>query len=468
MSESHRILILEDDPSFAQRLSRNLSSDDLQADRAENGKEGLERAAAQRYDAVLCDIKMPVMGGLQFLQAVREGQDPAIDRDLPIVMLTSITNVKTAVEAMQLGASDYLTKESSRTEIAMRLRKAIEQRALREENTRLRETIARTGEFDELIGTSEPIQTIKSHMSQAGPTDASVLLQGETGVGKELVARGIHNASGRSGPFIDINGALLPDDNSIQSELFGHEKGAFTGAHQLKKGKLELADGGTLFIDEIGEVSLAVQAKLLRVLETMEFVRMGGTRPIKVNVRIVAATNRDLLAASNAGEFRSDLYYRLSVYPIAIPPLRERREDVLPLTQYFLKRFADKYGRPAPFIETGAMEKLRSYHWPGNIRELRNVCERLVIRAAGSDSITAAQVAACGLSPAPERSASILIPDEGVDLDEMEKQMVLEALRKTDWNQTEAARLLNISVDRMNNRVKKWSLKHDNWRVNKE
>jgi transcriptional regulator with GAF, ATPase, and Fis domain len=294
-----------------------------------------------------------------------------------------------------------------------------------------------------------------------------VLLLGETGVGKELVARAIHRASGRTGPFVDINGALLPDDTTFQSELFGHERGAFTDAHQMKKGKLEVADGGTLFLDEIGEISMAVQAKLLRVFESMTFTRLGGTKAIQVDVRLVVATNRDLRERVEEDKFRRDLYYRLNVFPISISPLRQRREDVPTLVRYFVGHFAEKYARPVPFMEQSALEVMQSYDWPGNIRELKNICERLVIRARGGDTITAGDIAACGLSKGADIEQVVSIPSEGIDLDEVEKQLVVEALRRTSWNQTEAAQLLNISVDRMNNRVKKWNLKHENWRVNR-
>lgn len=464
---SRKILIIEDDSSFAQRLARNLAMDGFEAETAEGGQQGLEKLASGTWDAVLCDVKMPGLGGLELLTRVREGREAGVDAQVPIIMLTSIASVDTAVDAMRRGASDYLTKESGRAEIAMRLRRAMEQRQLAEENVRLRETIARTDEFTDMVGNSEAIQTIKADVAQVGPTDATVLILGETGVGKELVARAIHKVSGRKGPFVDINGALLPDDTSFQSELFGHERGAFTDAHILKKGKMEIADGGTLFIDEIGEVSLAVQAKLLRVFETMTFTRLGGTRPIRVDVRVVVATNRDLRQESAEGRFRSDLYYRLNVFPMSIPRLRDRREDIFPLTQFFLRRYAEKYGRPAPFLEQSAMARLQGYDWPGNIRELKNICERLVIRSRGSDTITDRDVAACGLQSGPPVESVVSIPSEGLDMDEVEKALVLEALRRTDWNQTDAAKLLNISVDRMNNRVKKWGLRHDNWRVNK-
>ncbi|MBI1292347.1 response regulator [bacterium] len=466
-----RVLIIEDDSSFGQRLTRNLSSDGFETDLATDGAKGLEKLSKEVFHAVLCDIKMPVLGGLELLSTVREGRAPGVDPNIPIVMLTSITNVEVAVDAMRRGASDYLTKEAGRAEIAVRLRRCLEQRRIAEENSRLRETLARSDEFSEMIGNSPAISGIKAEVAQVGTTDATVMILGETGSGKELVARAIHRASGRKGPFVDINGALLPDDTTFQSELFGHEKGSFTDAHAMKKGKLEMADGGTLFLDEIGEVSLNVQAKLLRVFETMSFTRLGGTKPIQVNVRLVVATNRDLREQSAAGTFRSDLYYRLNVFPINVPPLRERREDIPLLGRYFISRFADKYGVPLPFIEQGALDLLRSNDWPGNIRELRNICERLVIRSRGRDTITKNDVVACGLvtpqGSDPSPLSIYTIPPTGIDLDDLEKHLVTEALNMSDWNQTEAARLLNISVDRMNNRVKKWNLKHENWRVNR-
>ncbi|MCC5876917.1 MAG: sigma-54-dependent Fis family transcriptional regulator [Candidatus Sumerlaeia bacterium] len=463
-----RILIIEDDPSFGQRLARNLALDGFETEHAEGGTQGLNALTEKKFDAILCDIKMPGIGGLELLTRIRTGQQSGIDPQIPMIMLTSMTSVEVAVDAMRRGASDYLTKEAGRAEIAVRLRRAIERRDLTEENTRLRESLARHDEFSEMVGNSKELESIKAEIEQVAPTDATVMLLGETGVGKELVARAIHRSSGRKGPFIDINGAMLPDDTSFQSELFGHERGAFTDAHQMKKGKMELADGGTLFIDEVGEVSLAVQAKLLRVLETMTFTRLGGTKPIHVDVRVVVATNRDLLDRAQSGGFRSDLYYRLNVFPVNILPLRKRREDIPILTLHFIRRFAEKYGRPVPMLEQGAMQKLMNYEWPGNIRELRNICERLVIRVKGSDTLTSEDVAACGLHTQSTAGQVVNIPEEGIDLDEVEKMLVVEALNRADWNQTEASRLLNISVDRMNNRVKKWNLKHENWRVNKK
>jgi len=462
-----RILIIEDDPVFANRLARNLGLDGFETEMAEGAAIAINKLSTEDFDAVLCDIKMPGMSGLDLLSRVRSGDLGDVDEAIPFLLLTSVNSVETAVDAMQRGANDYLTKEAGRAEISVRLRKAMQDHALSEENRRLRETIERVDEFGELVGQSEGMRRIKSDIAEVARTNATVMLLGETGVGKELVARAIHRASGRNGEFVDLNGALLPDDNMLQSELFGHERGSFTDARATKKGKMEIADGGTLFLDEVGELSRDVQAKMLRVLETMTFTRVGGTRPIQVDFRLVVATNRDLEKNVAEGTFREDLYYRLNVFPIMIPPLRERREDIAPLTRFFLGRAANRYSRPMPEVQPDAMDMLDAYHWPGNIRELRNICERLLIRARGGSIITADDIRTCGVAKGSTPEQVLQIPDEGIQLDELEKTLVLEALRKTEWNQTEAARLLGISVDRINNRVKKFGFTHPKWRVNK-
>jgi len=292
------------------------------------------------------------------------------------------------------------------------------------------------------------------------------------------VARAIHRTSMRAkGPFVDVNCAALPDDNLFQSEVFGHEKGAFTDATYQRKGKFELANGGTLFMDEIGELSRESQAKILKALEQQTFTRLGGVRPISVNCRFIFATNKDLLDEVHAGRFRKDLYYRVAVFPIHVPPLRERPSDIPLLARFFADQFARKYNKPPFFFEERAMALLREYPYPGNIRELRNIIERLAIRARG-DVITRGDVEQIGLghptAPAPAAAMGeggpkpvVQLPDEGVDLEEVERQLVLEALERTGWNQKEAAALLRISVDRMHSRVKKFGLKHPSWRVHK-
>jgi transcriptional regulator with GAF, ATPase, and Fis domain len=299
-----------------------------------------------------------------------------------------------------------------------------------------------------------------------------VLITGETGVGKELVARAIHRTGPNAkGPFVDVNCAALPDDNLFQSEVFGHERGAFTDAHYTRKGRFELAHRGTLFLDEIAELSRDSQGKILKALEQQMITRLGGTRPINVECRYVFATNKDLLSEVEHGTFREDLYYRINVIPIEIPPLRERRADIPQLAKFFADQFARKYNKPEMFFEEGAMVLLRDAHWPGNIRELRNVIERLVIRNRG-DIITRAQVEVVGLSQkgaaaGASAGTTINIPEGGLDLENVERDLVIQSLERTGWNQKDAASLLNISVDRMNNRVKKYGLRHPSWRVHK-
>lgn len=472
-----RLLLVEDDAAFARRLAKNLGLDGFEATIAEGAEQALEVLRAEEFDAVLCDVKMSGMTGLDLLRLVRKSpaqdqehsSDVPFDPEIPFLMLTSVNSVETAVEAMQLGASDYLTKEAGRGEITLRLRKALGERAVAQEYKRLRETFERMNEFGELIGSSPELEKIKDDVRQVSELDVTVMITGETGVGKELVARAIHQTSGRKGEFIDVNCALLPNDTMLQSELFGHERGAFTDAKAQRKGKFELADGGTLFLDEIGELGPEVQAKLLRALETMTFTRVGGTQAKKVDVRVIVATNRNLLNEVKAGRFRDDLYYRLNVFPLEIPPLRERRQDIAPLAHHFLSTAARKYGRPEPQLTPEAQALMNRYGWPGNIRELRNICERLLIRARGGNILLPSDVEQCGLQASPTVSNPLVeIPESGVQLDEIEKNFVIEALRRSHWNQTDAARLLGISTDRMNNRVKKYGLTHNSWRRNRE
>jgi len=461
------ILVVEDDESFGRRLTKNLQLDGFESQLAGSAYKAIEILKKSSINAIICDVKMPGMSGIELLSQIRQNELEDVDPDIPFLVLTSLNSVETAVEAMQKGASDYLTKDAGRGEIIVRLKKALSQRSVIEENKRLKESIAKTNEFGDLIGQSEVMERIKEDIDEVALLDTTILITGETGVGKELVARAIHERSNREGQFIDVNGALLPDDMMLQSELFGHEKGAFTDAKESRKGKFELADGGTLFLDEVGELSLDVQAKLLRALETMTFTRVGGSKPVKVDVRIILATNRDLEKEVQAGRFRDDLYYRINVFPIQIHPLRKRKSDIEELAQHFLKTVAERSSRPIPNLDADAMEMIKAYDWPGNIRELRNICERLLIRARGDVVITAADVERCGLQGKPAQSVALEIPDQGLKLDDLEKQLVIESLRKTNWNQTEAARLLGISTDRMNNRVKKFGLTHSSWRVNK-
>lgn len=463
------ILVVEDDTVFAERLKRNLELAQYTVTVADNGAVAVAKLKSGMFDLIVTDVRMPEMGGIDLIRKVKhEGLD-GIDPDVPIVVLTSVNSVDTAVEAMKLGASDYITKEAERQEIVLRIRKVLEQSEIVNENRLLRDQLEKRDEFRELIGESEQMRRIKDEISQISTNTVTVLITGETGCGKELVARAIHRTGPNArGPFVDVNCAALPDENLFQSEVFGHERGAFTDAVFARKGKFELAHRGTLFLDEIAEMSKESQGKILKALEQQTITRLGGTRPIHAECRFLFATNKDLLAEVKAGSFREDLYYRVNVFPIHIPPLRERRSDIPVLAKFFSDQFAKKYNKPEFFFEESAMVALRDYAYPGNIRELRNIIERLVIRAKG-DVITRDQVDMVGIAPRQpaDKAAAVSIPEGGVDLEQVEKDLVIAALDKAGWNQKEAATLLSISVDRMNSRVRKYGLRHPDWRVHK-
>ncbi len=467
MDGEPHILVIEDDEVFAQRLKRNLELDRLHVDTATGGRQGLDLLKKRYYDLVITDIKMPEVSGLDVLRIIKQGLEQGLDTDLPVVVLTSVNSVETAVEAMKLGAVDYITKESEKDEILVRLRKVLEQNQLINENRYLRDQVERSSEFKEFVGESRAIRRIKKEIAEVVRSTVSVMLTGETGVGKELVARAIHRMGPTPhGPFIDINCAALPDENLFQSELFGHEKGAFTDAHSQRKGKFELANGGILFLDEISELSKDSQAKILKAIENLEITRLGGSKVIRINCRFIFATNKDLLQLVKEGRFREDLYYRVNVFPIHIPPLCERKEDISPLANFFLDHFCRKYLKPLKTIDPQAMQLLLSYPWHGNVRELRNIIERLVIRTK-EQTISYHNMLECGITSAAASKSIIQIPDSGIKIDNLEKQLVVEALKKADWNQKAAAGLLGISVDRMNARVKKFGIKHPSWRVHK-
>ena len=373
------ILIIEDEAKMRRLLELNLGDDGFKTLSAGDAQTGLKLLAAEPVDLVLTDLKLPGMSGLELLQAAKQN-NPA----LPVVVMTAFGSVETAVEAMKAGASDYVLKPFSLAEIRMVVHKELDVSRLREENRSLREALGHKYSHPNIIAGSPKMQEVLATVERVAPTNSTVLLGGESGVGKDLIARAIHEKSRRAaGPFIKINSTAIPE-NLLESELFGYEKGAFTGAAASKPGKFELADKGTLFLDEIGDVPPAIQVKLLRVLQEREFERLGGTRTIKVDVRLIAATNRDLRAALEQGTFREDLYYRLNVVPIDIAPLRERREDIADLVNLFISRFAGDSGKAIAGITPQAMQMLVNYHWPGNVRELQNIVERAGALAKGS------------------------------------------------------------------------------------
>jgi DNA-binding NtrC family response regulator len=464
------LLIVEDDPSFATRLRRNLEASGFNITLAPDVPTALDRLSERTFDLVMTDIRLPGQTGLDLLGEIQSGsaREAAETDPPPVVVLTSISSIDTAVEAMRLGAADYLTKEATREEIVLRLRNVLGRSALVGENRRLRRSLEKYEEFDEIVGASSWWLSLKEQLRAVASNDVTVLITGETGVGKELVARALHGASLRAqGPFIQVNAAALPDENMFLSELFGHEKGAFTGAIARKRGYFEQAEGGTLLLDEIGELGPGAQARLLRAVETLEFNRLGSEKPIHVNCRLLFATNKDLATEVKEGRFRQDLFYRINVYPLEVPPLRSRPEDIAPLARFFAARFAEKHHLAAADFSDDALSLLRQNPWPGNVRELRNVVERLAIRCAGKtiETITLRELNFGGGDLLA--AGAIILPEGGVDLEEVEHSLVVQALQRADWNQRIAADLLKISVDRMNARVKKFNLSHPSWRVHK-
>ncbi len=365
------ILIIDDEKAIRKTLSEILSYEGYKIDEAADGEEGIKKFSSTTYDVVLCDIKMPRMDGLEFLEKAKE-----INADVPIIVISGHGNIETAVEAVKKGAFDYISKPPDLNRLLITLRNALDKQTLITETKVLKRRVAKV---QEMIGSSDAIQQIKNTIEKVAPTDARVLVTGENGVGKELVARWLHEKSNRNtGPMVEVNCAAIPSE-LIESELFGHEKGSFTSAIKQRIGKFEQANGGTLFLDEIGDMSLSAQAKVLRALQEGKITRVGADKDISVDVRVIAATNKDLLKEVEEKNFRLDLYHRLGVIIVHVPSLNERREDIPFLVDYYIEKIADEYGQPKKILEKDAMQLLTSYNWTGNIRELRNVVERLII-----------------------------------------------------------------------------------------
>jgi len=379
------------------------------------------------------------------------------------VVMTAFGSVETAVEAMKAGASDYVLKPFSLEEMRLILRKELDLRRLREENRTLREALGQRYQFRNIVARSPKMQEVLATVERVAPANSTVLLGGESGVGKDLIARAIHEHSRRAaGPFVKINCTAIPE-NLLESELFGYEKGAFTGANTAKPGKFELADKGTIFLDEIGDVPGSIQVKLLHVLQDREFERLGGTKTLKVDVRVVAATNQDLRAALEQGTFREDLYYRLNVVPINIPALRERKEEIPYLVDYFIARFARELGKPLEGITPAALKLLIDFHWPGNVRELENIIERAVALSLGS-VIDGADIRLDVVPPGPAASgsaATVPFPPEGMTLEGLEDEIIREALRRAGGNKSQAARLLGLSRNALRYRLSKIGVPDD-------
>jgi DNA-binding NtrC family response regulator len=446
---AQKILVIDDDVSLRRVLEYNLQEEGYEVSVAATGEEGLKQFEEQKPALVITDMKMPGMDGVQVLKAVKE-RSP----DTLVIIITAFGTVDVAVEAMKAGAYDYITKPFNRDEIKLVVRKALQLSNLSEENRQLREELTERVDFRNIVGISGEMEKVFNVVRRVADTEATVIITGESGTGKELVAKAIHSLSSRrTAPFIPINCAAIPRD-LLESELFGHVRGAFTGAIKDKEGKFQQADGGTLFLDEVGDLPLELQPKLLRALQEKVVEQVGGNRPQKLDVRVVAATNLDLEKAIAQGTFREDLFYRLSVIPVHLPPLRERKKDIPVL----LKHFAAKHGGKNIAFARDALDALMMYPWPGNVRELENTVERVLIMRGG-DTIS--------LEELPEKirgdrkSGTRLVvdlPEEGYSLEQLEREVVIEALERNNWNQSSAARFLRIPRHTLIYRMEKYGI----------
>ncbi|OLB01244.1 MAG: DNA-binding response regulator [Candidatus Rokubacteria bacterium 13_2_20CM_70_12] len=437
MSDPATLLIADDDPGLRQSLERTLTREGYRVILASDGNAALERLQAGGVDLVLTDLKMPGLSGIELLRAVK-----AIASEVDVILLTAFGTVEEAVKAMKEGAYDFLTKPFQRAQLLRLIRQALERRDLIQQNRALQQRLDDLLQQGAVIGSSPAFRRMMTLLEQVAGSSATVLVQGESGTGKELVARTIHARSARSrGPFVAVNCAALPE-TLLESELFGYEKGAFTGAAGRKEGRFELADGGTLFLDEVSDLSAVTQPKILRVLQEGEFERLGGTKTLRVDVRIVAATNQGLAQMVREKRFREDLYYRLNVITMIVPPLRERSEDIRVLAQHFLRVYAAKNNRRLEGFTDDAIRRLEAYAWPGNVRELENVIERGVVLTPGAlMDMTDLPPEIAGATPLPEGVLSIRI---GTPLAEVEARLLEETLRATKGNKTLTAKLLGI------------------------
>ena len=451
-----RILVVDDDESLRRVTQVQLQQTGYEVTAASDGNEAL--AVLERFpaDLVITDLKMPGMSGLELLKRIRSAYS-----EIVIIMATAFGTIENAVEAMRAGAYDYVTKPVQIEELRITVSRALEHLELREEVRHLRSSLDKKFGFENILGRSNVLLSVLDMASRAAQTSSTVLVHGETGTGKELLAKAIHfNSPRKEKPFITINCGAIPKD-LLESELFGHVKGSFTGAVAHKRGKAEAADGGTLFLDEIGELPPELQVKLLRLLQQGEIEKVGATETAHVDVRIIAATNRNLQAMVEDGAFRDDLYYRLAVIPLELPPLRERPDDIQELVEYFFVRAKEKHGRQDLALPPALLSYFCAYRWPGNVRELENVLERLVVLSRGPD---------ISLNDLPEvlrRERPTLevlhldLPPQGISLEAVEKELILRALQKSDWNQTQAARYLDLSRKTLIYRMEKYNIQSD-------
>jgi len=454
-----RILVVDDEESFRHMLSVILKKEKYEVETASNGEEAIQKVISTPFDQILCDIRMPQMDGLEFLKEVQKA-----GVESTIIMMSAYGTIDTAIEAMKLGAYDYISKPFKTDEIILTLRKAEEREQLRKENQLLRREVLREYSFENIVSKNAKMKEIFEVIKKVAPYKSTILIMGESGTGKELVARALHYNSDRSKrPFVAVNCGAIPE-NLLETELFGHVKGAFTDAIRTKRGLFEEADGGTLFLDEIGELPPQLQVKLLRVLQEGEIRRVGESKPIKVDVRIISATVKDLAREVNEGRFRDDLFYRLNVLPIHIPPLRERREDIPLLIEHFIKKFTQSTNKKVVGIDSKALEVLMNYKWSGNVRELENTIERAVVLTDGENimlenlppEIREFKEEEVSLPPVAEEEYSIKKASKV-----LETNLIKKALKKTKGNHTHAARLLEISHRALLYKIKEYGIEED-------
>ncbi len=444
--DAHSILVVDDDNYIRLFLQETLEGKGYRVELAEDGKVALARIKAEPPDLVLTDLKMPKMDGLELLQAVNKFDQPP-----GVIIITAYGTVETAVKAMKQGAFDYLTKPFSITEIESRLNRYFEINSLRRENRHLKEQLQAQAVVTDMVGQSKELLEVMQVVEMVSRSDAPVFIQGESGTGKELVATAVHRLSDRSKqPFLQLNCAAIPE-NLMESTLFGHIQGSFTGASKTTKGIFEEANGGTLLLDEISEIAPGMQAKLLRVLQEQQLTKVGSHKPINVDVRIVATSNRDIQILVREGQFREDLFYRLNVVPIMVPPLRERKDDIPILLEHFLDLFCRKYGQPKKTISTATQRKLEHYSWPGNVREMKNNTERAVLFAGDNPQL---EMEHYFPSPARETAPVSSVFTGSNTIAEVEKQAILATLEGAGNNRTQAARILDISVKTLRNKLK--------------
>lgn len=444
-----KILVVDDEPSHRTMLSAVLSSEGYQIFEADDGKTAIQAVEKEFYDLILMDVRMTELDGIEALQEIKK-----ISPAIPIIIMTAYGSVKTAVDALKSGAYDYLTKPLDIEEVKILITKALDYHRLKEENIFLRERLADRFDFSRIIGKSKPMKDLFETLSLIAPSDATVLVCGESGTGKEIVANALHQNSPRSKrPFIKVSCAALPE-TLLESELFGHERGAFTGAISRKEGRFQLANGGTIFLDEVSEMNPTTQVKLLRVLQEREFEPLGSTRTISVDIRVIAATNKNLEEEVKEGNFRDDLFYRLNVVPIEVPPLRSRKEDIPLLAKHFLNVYGEKSQTSIKGFLPRTMDLMMRYDWPGNIRELENAVERAVLLCR-DEYISPEDLPVPVQKTEGEGQARVSVPP-GMTLKEVEKEVIVQTLEETGGNRTQTARILGISRKTLQNKLKEY------------